>query len=141
VLGLLCVATQPAARAQTLESQHWQLFDEYCSDCHILDDYAGGYALYLLTQADVPQDADAAHKGDRMVPPQAGIERNKARASRSDARSLTLVRGGDHDIVVTLARCTHQRQVMPGEEPVLGADEQQSRQGLSPAATSRRTRS
>jgi len=74
VLGLLCVAALPAARAQTLESQHWQLFDEYCSDCHNLDDYAGGFALDLLTRDDVPQDAEAWEKVIRklrsgMMPP------------------------------------------------------------------------
>ncbi|MES2604621.1 MAG: DUF1592 domain-containing protein, partial [Pseudomonadota bacterium] len=52
----LVVATSGAAVGQT--QPDWELLDEYCSECHNLDDFAGNTAFDLLPHDALANDAD-----------------------------------------------------------------------------------
>src|SRR5688572_8646712 len=52
----------------------WSLLDQYCSDCHNLDDQAGGVAFDLLTRDALAPDAETWELAVRkmrtgMMPP------------------------------------------------------------------------
>jgi mono/diheme cytochrome c family protein len=77
--GLLCavqVSAQPASSESSPEPslEQWQLLDQYCSDCHNLDDFAGGVAFDLLTPASIPDEAATFEEAlrklrGRLMPP------------------------------------------------------------------------
>jgi hypothetical protein len=82
------VFAMPAVPAQAeLDAKadlQWALLDEYCTNCHNLDDYSGGLALELMDHNTIIQDAETWEKvvrklrGSMMPPP--GQERPDARA-------------------------------------------------------------
>jgi mono/diheme cytochrome c family protein len=55
--------------------QHWQTLETYCTDCHNLDDYAGGIDFTLLSPAVAAQEAETFElalkklRGNVMPPP------------------------------------------------------------------------
>jgi len=52
------------AQAQSvgIDDNHVQMLDRYCSECHNLDDYAGGIAFDLMNPGDVLPDAETWEK-------------------------------------------------------------------------------
>lgn len=72
------IAAVPALPAQTaLDAQadtQWGLLNEYCSDCHNLDDFSGGLAFDLMSHDTILTDAEVWEKvvrklRGRMMPP------------------------------------------------------------------------
>ncbi|HWK54096.1 MAG TPA: DUF1592 domain-containing protein [Hyphomicrobiales bacterium] len=62
------------AQGQALEDSQGQLVDRYCSECHNLEDFSGGFAFELVDRADVHNDAQIWEKVIRklnagMMPP------------------------------------------------------------------------
>ena len=75
----------------------WELLDQYCVECHNLDDYAGAIAFDLMPPESLAQDAEAWEVVIRklrtgMMPP-AG----KARPSRSEFDAFTTALGANLD--------------------------------------------
>ena len=74
-LPLLSLAIALASNtAVAIEEEHWDLVQTYCTECHNLDDYAGGIAFELLDPAAVPTEAATWEKVIRklkagMMPP------------------------------------------------------------------------
>ncbi len=62
--------------AQQLSSAQWDTLQTYCTKCHNLDDFFGGFAIDTLTPADVHKDAALWEKivrklrGGMMPPPE-----------------------------------------------------------------------
>jgi len=77
LLSAVCGAQPVLAQSpgESLGEQEWQQFQTYCSDCHNLDDYAGGLAFDLLSPDSLHADADTWEKvirklrGGMMPPP------------------------------------------------------------------------
>ncbi|MGA0805847.1 MAG: DUF1592 domain-containing protein [Pseudohongiellaceae bacterium] len=68
LLGALALAgTVGSVQGQALDDKHWQLLQSYCTDCHNLDDYSGGFAFDLLAPDKVPVDAATWEKVIRKV--------------------------------------------------------------------------
>lgn len=70
--ALPALPTQAELDAQG--DRQWALLNDYCTDCHNLDDYSGGLALELLDPATIHQDAETWEKvvrklRGRMMPP------------------------------------------------------------------------
>jgi len=78
------VAASTAAVAQTQAPQvtppkgaekHWDMLNQYCTDCHNFEDWAGGVAFDVLTPENVPEKADVFEevvrrvRGSMMPPP------------------------------------------------------------------------
>ena len=72
------VTALPAVPAkEALDSQavgQWQLLEDYCIDCHNLDDFSGGLALDLMDHDSIPQEAEVWEKvvrklRGRLMPP------------------------------------------------------------------------
>lgn len=69
------VATLPAqAELDAQASARWAMLDQYCTDCHNLDDYSGGLALELMDHETIVKDAEVWEKvvrklRGRMMPP------------------------------------------------------------------------
>jgi len=71
-------ALPPVPAKEALDSQaveQWQLLEDYCIDCHNLDDFSGGLALDLMDHDSIPQEAEVWEKvvrklrGSLMPPP------------------------------------------------------------------------
>jgi len=59
---------------QDQPTDHWAFLDQYCMDCHNLDDYSGGLAFDLMDQNSILDDAQTWEKvvrklRGRMMPP------------------------------------------------------------------------
>jgi mono/diheme cytochrome c family protein len=73
--GAATVAAVPAqAELDAQADQQWALLDQYCSDCHNLDDYSGGLAFELMNHDTIPKDAELWEQvvrklRGRMMPP------------------------------------------------------------------------
>jgi len=73
------VVSAPIAPTQAgLDAQanaRWTMLDDYCSDCHNLDDFSGGLAFDLLSRDTIAQDAEVWEnvvrklRGSMMPPP------------------------------------------------------------------------
>ncbi len=80
--ALLCIFSAvilllaPLSNAQQLSSAQWDTLQTYCTKCHNLDDFFGGFAIDTLTPADVHKDAELWEKivrklrGGMMPPPE-----------------------------------------------------------------------
>ena len=72
-------ATAPARSADTRSTsaappKHWDVLDQYCTECHNATDWAGGIAFDVLSPADIANDAESWEKAIRkmrtgMMPP------------------------------------------------------------------------
>ena len=62
----LCFAAVPVVRAADNEVD-WTLLEKYCSECHNLDDQAGGIAFDLLQHDAVAGDADTWELAIRKI--------------------------------------------------------------------------
>src|SRR5687768_14838291 len=72
--GLLVSTAAPGAYAQAAHPVDWDLLDEYCTECHNLDDQAGGIAFDLLPRDTLAADAETWELAIRkmrtgMMPP------------------------------------------------------------------------
>jgi mono/diheme cytochrome c family protein len=69
----LTAPTQAGLNAQA--AAPWAMLDDYCSDCHNLDDFSGGLAFELLNRDTIAQDAEVWEdvvrklRGSMMPPP------------------------------------------------------------------------
>ncbi len=62
-LVLATVLSAPAlAHAQSIDQDHLQLLDRFCSDCHNQDDFSGGLSFDLLDTNNVLTDAETWEK-------------------------------------------------------------------------------
>lgn len=67
-------AGQATAQSEAHDEDNWELLDQYCMDCHNLEDFSGGLAFDLLSQDEIGQDAavweEAVRKlRGRLMPP------------------------------------------------------------------------
>ncbi len=62
--GLLvsCLSTALYGQSDAVEPEHLQMLEEYCSDCHNFDDFAGGLAFDLLDTDNLLSDAQTWEK-------------------------------------------------------------------------------
>ncbi len=70
------IASMPTrAELDAMSDEQWQLLNEYCTDCHNLDDYSGGLAFDLMDHDAIQADAEVWEKvvrklrGGLMPPP------------------------------------------------------------------------
>lgn len=75
LLGTAASAQPDYETALSDLKQHWSTIETYCTDCHNLDDYAGGIDFTILSPEVVAQDADIFERalkklrGSVMPPP------------------------------------------------------------------------
>jgi len=73
VVSAPAVPTQAGLDAQA--NARWAMLDDYCSDCHNLDDFSGGLAFDLLSRDTIARDAEVWEnvvrklRGSMMPPP------------------------------------------------------------------------
>lgn len=74
-VGAGMVAALPSqAELDAQAEQQWNMLDEYCMNCHNLDDYSGGLAFELMDHDGITSDAETWEKvvrklRGRMMPP------------------------------------------------------------------------
>lgn len=96
-LTLLTAACTLAVSAHAADEVNWTLLDDYCSECHNLDDQAGGIAFDLLQHDALAKDAETWEMAIRkirtgMMPP-AG----KPRPQRAELDSFVATLAGRLD--------------------------------------------
>lgn len=75
ILFVLAFAAAQQLQAQTLGDDEWQQLQNYCTDCHNLDDFSGGFAFDLLSPDTLHEEAEIWEKiirklrGGMMPPP------------------------------------------------------------------------
>jgi hypothetical protein len=110
-------ATAPALAAVPAKAEldaqaetQWAALQEYCTDCHNLDDYSGGLALDLMSHDTIVQDAEVWEKvvrklRGRMMPPPNADERPDTQT----VNALVAWLEGNLD---------QPREIAPGEKPL-----------------------
>lgn len=83
-IALMCVAVLPSAsiaagavaatEPEDAATQKWAFFDQYCSKCHNVVDWAGGIAFESMSPHEIPADAETWEKAirklrGRLMPP------------------------------------------------------------------------
>ena len=105
------VAAVPAKAALDAQAEtQWAALQEYCTDCHNLDDYSGGLAFDLMSHETIVQDAETWEKivrklRGRMMPPPNVDE-------RPDAQTL------DALVAWIEGNLDQPRDIDPGEKPL-----------------------
>jgi len=62
-VGLVsCLSTMLYGQSDVVEPEHLQMLEEYCSECHNFDDFAGGLAFDLLDTDNLLSDAETWEK-------------------------------------------------------------------------------
>ncbi len=62
-IGLIsCFSTTLYGQSDAVEPEHLQMLEEYCSECHNFDDFAGGLAFDLLDTDNLLSDAETWEK-------------------------------------------------------------------------------
>ena len=61
-LMFLCLTNTLYGQSDAVEPEHQQLLENYCSECHNFDDFAGGLAFDLLDINDLLSDAETWEK-------------------------------------------------------------------------------
>ncbi|MEK9648603.1 MAG: hypothetical protein VW337_05760 [Gammaproteobacteria bacterium] len=56
-LAALLVASFQVQSA-SIDDQQWAVIDSYCTDCHNLEDFSGGFAFDLLAPDAIHEDAE-----------------------------------------------------------------------------------
>ena len=59
--------TAPAAKSDAHGADKWAFFSEYCQKCHNAEDWAGGVAFDILSEDDIPKQADVMEKVVRKL--------------------------------------------------------------------------
>lgn len=96
-LRLLALAAAVVSNmAVAIEEEQWALVQTYCSECHNLDDYAGGIAFELLDPAAVPMEAATWEKVIRKL--KAGMMPPPANPRPEPQQLLALVEELEHSI-------------------------------------------
>lgn len=78
-------------QSDAIDPEHLQLLEDYCSECHNFDDFAGGLAFDLLDTNDLLSDAETWEKvllklKAGMMPPL-----GKERPGKMKCRHLSLI--------------------------------------------------
>lgn len=97
LLGAVVLASVGSAvTAAEIDSQHWQVIDSYCTDCHNLDDFSGGLAFELLDPAGVHENVEVWEKVIRKL--KAGMMPPPENPRPEDKQVLALVENLEHAI-------------------------------------------
>lgn len=94
-LSLLSLAVA-STTAFAIEDEHWQLVQDYCTECHNLDDYSGGVAFELLDPAAVHLEAATWEKVIRKL--KAGMMPPPENPRPEQQQLLALVEDLEHSI-------------------------------------------
>ncbi|MDT8399025.1 MAG: DUF1592 domain-containing protein [Pseudomonadales bacterium] len=86
LMALPALGAGPAHAAQDDSAQHWPMLEQYCVQCHGLDDFAGGIAFDLMDPAQIPAEAEVWEKVVRklrggMMPPPGESRPDQARSA------------------------------------------------------------
>jgi mono/diheme cytochrome c family protein len=68
--SLAAVAAQPLAAPTPVpadQATHWGLFSHFCTECHNVDDWAGGVAFDTMTESDIGQNTAVLEKVVRKL--------------------------------------------------------------------------
>lgn len=120
---LLPLAVLLSAAASAQPHVDWELIDEYCTECHNLDDFAGSTAFDLLARDSLAEDADTWELVIRKVRTGMMPPAGKPRPPRAELDQLTNALGAALDV-------EYARTPNPGSEGLARLNRQEYRNAI-----------